>query len=208
MKLPVVFASIKATETVQTPPPPKTDRQQTEKPSPKQSHEAKTTVPQPTAPTYVSQYRNHGELLMAIDNYVKRGQQLNQEIKKEHLEVQRIQIVRDSIDGQNRLVKDEILKLKASIGSMSRGKEGVPTRDSAVQAAPEPKPAAEKAAPPRSRAPDSTSAAVTASPSVDTSAASGNPAKTDSDTASKVKAEPIRDTMPKPAAVPKGKQTF
>jgi TolA-binding protein len=73
---------------------------------------------------YINKYRNRGELLMAIDNYTKRENQLAGEIKKERFELARMKIVYDSINEKNRLVKAMIDSMKVRIAGMTKGKTG------------------------------------------------------------------------------------
>jgi hypothetical protein len=72
---------------------------------------------------YVTQYRNRGELLMAIDNYRNREIQLSQEIKKERFAMQLLQIEGDSLNHRIRQVEMEIDLLNAKIDAKSRGKD-------------------------------------------------------------------------------------
>jgi hypothetical protein len=73
---------------------------------------------------YIQKYRNRGELLMAIENYKKRENQLAGEIKKERFEVARMKIEYDSLNEKNRRVKAAIDSLKARIAGMTKGKTG------------------------------------------------------------------------------------
>lgn len=80
----------------------------------------------PKQPSYISQYRNEGELLMAIDTYRNREAKLTQEIKKENFEVQRLRVEHENIDIQLREIKEQIALRKAQIASMSKGRGGAP----------------------------------------------------------------------------------
>jgi chromosome segregation ATPase len=72
---------------------------------------------------YAVKYRNRGELLMAIENYQNREQQLAAEIQKEKLVVAGLKAQRDSITEALHRVKDDINSIKARLQGMSRKKE-------------------------------------------------------------------------------------
>jgi cellulose synthase operon protein C len=238
IKIPAVLEGIKTSEPAPSAPAPKAEGSNERKPGrgenrkPAAGQEAKPATQKAGEPSFVSQYRNHGEMMMAIDNYVKREQQLNQDIKKERVSIQLVQAQCDSVEGRNRLVKEEIQKLKAEIASMSRGKDGAPVKDSAAAPAPEKKPAPDKPSPAAPKAPDSGAASPKTDKavpdSVKTERPSGNPdpgkkegtppdtvrtgsvspaaGSVDSGAVNK-KAPPV-DSSAKPAAHPKSKGTF
>jgi TolA-binding protein len=73
---------------------------------------------------YMQKYRNRGELLMAIENYKIRENQLAGEIKKERFEMARMKIEYDSLNQRNLQVMTAIDSLKARIAGMTKGKTG------------------------------------------------------------------------------------
>ncbi|MCU0608648.1 MAG: tetratricopeptide repeat protein [Chitinispirillaceae bacterium] len=77
---------------------------------------------EPAQRSYVTQYRNHGELLKAIDDFGELESKLNLEARKERVVIQRAQIEKDSLDTRIKSVADEIDRLKAQISGMSRQK--------------------------------------------------------------------------------------
>ena len=72
--------------------------------------------------SYVNEFRNRGELLKAIEEYRKKEQGFAQQIRKERLEFQRLQLKKNALRVQIRMVQEEIAKLKESLGSMEREK--------------------------------------------------------------------------------------
>jgi TolA-binding protein len=114
---------------------------------------------------YINKYRNHGELLMAIDNYKKRENQLAGEIKKERFEVARMKIEYDAIEEKNRRVKTTIDSLETRIAGMTKGKTGagIPAAKESIKEqkkteslAPSPAPAKTDTVTPEKNKPDST----------------------------------------------------
>jgi cellulose synthase operon protein C len=79
----------------------------------------------PAAPSYVTRYRNRGELLLAIDNYNNREIELNKDIKKERVAIQSAEIERDNLDSRIRQVRAAVDSLKAKAAGASKKKDGV-----------------------------------------------------------------------------------
>jgi hypothetical protein len=74
------------------------------------------------SPAYDHEFKNRGELVKAIADYREKAQSLGQDIKKERLNVQKMQLKNDDVDEEIRKVKDEVAMLKKSMEDMKRGK--------------------------------------------------------------------------------------
>jgi hypothetical protein len=113
-------------------------------------------------PSYITQYRNTGELLMAIENYKSREAKLVKEIKSENFEVQRLRLEHESIDIKLKDIQAQIVLRKAQISSMAKGR-GVAPLDTTVRPAPvEPVPKPDSSAKAPEPAPRKSSADTTA----------------------------------------------
>jgi tetratricopeptide (TPR) repeat protein len=74
------------------------------------------------APAYVSQYRSHGELIKAIDDYGKRAQNTELDIKRERVALQKLALQQESLDGKIRGVMAEIDSIKKAMEEKTRTK--------------------------------------------------------------------------------------
>lgn len=82
----------------------------------------KTSDKKNKLPDYAYKYKNKGEFLKAIEDYQNREKELNNDIKKERLEIQKLRLKKDELDTSLKLVKEKIAAEKGRIESMSREK--------------------------------------------------------------------------------------
>jgi len=68
------------------------------------------------------QFRNRGELLKAIVEYEKKSENVNSDVKKERLEVQKLRIKGEDLDEQIRKTREETVQLKKQFEGMNRAK--------------------------------------------------------------------------------------
>ena len=71
----------------------------------------------------MSQYKNHGELIKAIGDYNSRALMAGQELRKERLALQKVQILISVVDEQLANTKYEITKLKKELSEMGKAKQ-------------------------------------------------------------------------------------
>jgi tetratricopeptide (TPR) repeat protein len=127
----------------------------------------------PKQPSYITKYRNEGELLMAIETYQNREVKLDKEIKKEQDSIKDLKIDNDDIDGKLKSVKEQIEQMKSSISSMSKGKGPAPAPKAAADSV--------KATPPvKSPVPEGGKPADTAAKSAGPASGNTVPVKNDS----------------------------
>ena len=82
----------------------------------------KTSDKKNKLPDYAYKYKNKGEFLKAIEDYQNREKELNTDIKKERLEIQKLHLKKDELDASLMRVKEQIAAEKERIESMSREK--------------------------------------------------------------------------------------
>lgn len=75
-----------------------------------------------SAAEYASQYKNRGEFLAAIEGFVQKEKNTRQDIRRERMECQKLQIMKNALDVQINMVQQEIEKLKTDLNEMGREK--------------------------------------------------------------------------------------
>ncbi|MBD3317085.1 MAG: tetratricopeptide repeat protein, partial [Chitinivibrionales bacterium] len=71
---------------------------------------------------YAEAFKNRGELLVAIDDYVRRENETAMKIKRERMKVQKIRLKIDGLEEKIAEVKNDKKNLKEKLGSMGRKK--------------------------------------------------------------------------------------